>query len=154
MPLSSCYLFARLSEPQLERVLSISGDKQIQKGRWLFHEGQEAENFYLIKEGAIELLTVVDENIEIPIAMIRAQNGCIGIGSLVPPFRYSLSARAAKNSRLLVFQRADLEALKRDDPGLVCIMMNNLAQKLLERLKETRQELKIHFLNLVRSSAY
>ena len=48
----------------------------------------------------------------------------------------------------------DLEALKRDDPGLVCIMMNNLAQKLLERLKETRQELKIHFLNLVRSSAY
>ena len=154
MPLSSCYLFARLSESQLERVLSISRNKKIQKGQWLFQEGQEAEHFYLIKEGAVELLTVVDETIEIPIAMVRTQNGCIGIGSLVPPFRYSLSARAAKDSDLLVFKRADLEALKQDNPGLVCIMMNNLAQKLMERLKETRQELKIHFLNLVRSSAY
>ncbi len=154
MPLSSCYLFARLSESQLERVLSISRNKKIQKGQWLFQEGQEAEHFYLIKEGAVELLTVVDETIEIPIAMVRTQNGCIGIGSLVPPFRYSLSARAAQDSDLLVFKRADLEALKQDNPGLVCIMMNNLAQKLMERLKETRQELKIHFLNLVRSSAY
>lgn len=154
MPLSSCYLFARLSESQLERVLSISRNKKIQKGQWLFQEGQEAEHFYLIKEGAVELLTVVDETIEIPIAMVRTQNGCIGIGSLVPPFRYSLSARVAQDSHLLVFKRADLEALKQDNPGLVCIMMNNLAQKLMERLKETRQELKIHFLNLVRSSAY
>jgi CRP-like cAMP-binding protein len=154
MPLSSCYLFGRLSEPQLERVLSISREQKIQKGQWLFREDQEAQHFYLIKEGAIELLTVVDEHIEIPIAMIRTNNGCIGIGALVPPYRYSLSARAAQDSNLLVFKRTDLETLKRDDPGLVCIIMNNLAQKLLERLKETRKEIKIHFMNLVRSATF
>ncbi len=154
MPLSSCYLFGRLSKPQLERVLAISREQKIQKDQWLFREDQEAQHFYLIKEGAIELLTVVDEHIEIPIAMVRTKNGCIGIGALVPPFRYSLSARAAHDSNLLVFKRADLEALKRDDPGLVCIIMNNLAQKLLERLKETRKEVKIHFMNLVRSAAF
>ena len=154
MPLSSCYLFSRLSEPQLERVLAISREQKIQKDQWLFREDQEAEHFYLILEGAIELLTVVDEHIEIPIAMVRTKNGCIGVGALVPPFRYSLSARAAQDSDLLVFRRADLETLKQDDPGLVCIIMNNLAQKLLARLKESRQELKIHFMNLVRSAAY
>jgi CRP-like cAMP-binding protein len=154
MPLSSCYLFGRLSEPQLERVLSISREQKIQKEQWLFREDQEAQHFYLIKEGAIELLTVVDEHIEIPIAMIRTNNGCIGIGALVPPYRYSLSARAAQDSNLLVFKRTDLETLKRDDPGLVCIIMNNLAQKLLERLKETRKEIKIHFMNLVRSATF
>ena len=154
MPLSSCYLFGRLSKPQLERVLAISREQKIQKDQWLFREDQEAQHFYLIKEGAIELLTVVDEHIEIPIAMIRTNNGCIGIGALVPPYRYSLSARAAHDSNLLVFKRADLEALKQDDPAIVCIMMNNLAQKLLERLKETRRELKIHFMNLVRSASY
>jgi CRP-like cAMP-binding protein len=154
MPLSSCYLFGRLSKPQLERVLAISREQKIQKDQWLFREDQEAQHFYLIKEGAIELLTVVDEHIEIPIAMVRTKNGCIGIGALVPPFRYSLSARAAHDSNLLVFKRADLEALKQDDPAIVCIMMNNLAQKLLERLKETRRELKIHFMNLVRSASY
>ncbi len=154
MPLSSCYLFGRLSKPQLERVLAISREQKIPKGKWLFREDEEAQHFYLITEGAIELLTVVDEHIEIPIAMVRTKNGCIGLGALVPPFRYSLSARAAQDSNLLVFKRADLEALKRDDPGLVCIIMNNLAQKLLERLKETRKEVKIHFMNLVRSAAF
>jgi hypothetical protein len=32
--------------------------------------------------------------------------------------------------------------------------MANLAQKLLARLKETRHELKIHFMNLVRSATF
>jgi len=154
MPFSSCYLFRRLSEPQLERVFAISRKQSIKKGKWLFHEDEKAGYFYLIEKGAIELLTVVNERIEIPISMVRAQNGCIGIGALVPPFRYSLSARAARDSNLLVFKREELQRLKKDDPGLVCIMMNNLAEKLMERLKETRQELKIHFMNLVRSAAY
>ena len=154
MPLSSCYLFDRLSESQLESVHAISQEKSIQKGQWLFREDEEAQYFYLIKEGAVELVTVVDENIEIPIAMVRTENGCIGIGALVPPFRYSLSARAAQDSNLLVFKRDDLEALNQKDPGLVCIMMNNLAQKLLERLKESRKEIKLHFMNLVRSMTF
>jgi len=154
MPLSSCYLFRRLSETQLESVLAISREQQIKKDQWLFRENEEAQHFYLIKEGAIELVTVVDEHIEIPIAMVRSKNGCIGIGALVPPFLYSLSARAAHDSNLLVFNRADLETIKRNDPGLVCIIMNNLAQKLLERLRESRQEMKIHFMRLVRAAAY
>ncbi len=154
MPFSSCYLFSRLSEPQLERVLAISREQKIKKGQWLFRETEDAQHFYLIKEGAVELLTVVDEHIEIPIAMVRTKNGCIGIGALVPPFIYSLSARAAQDSTLLVFKRANLEMIKKDDPGLVCIIMNNLAQKLLERLRESRQEMKIHFMRLVRAAAY
>ena len=76
------------------------------------------------------------------------------MGALVPPFRYSLSARAAQDSNLLVFKREDLETLKQKDPGLVCIMMNNLAQKLLERLKESRKEIKLQFMNLVRSVTF
>jgi CRP-like cAMP-binding protein len=154
MPISACYLFERISASQLERIEAIPSEQKIQKGQWLFREDDEARNFYLIKEGAIELLTLVDTKIEIPISMVRGKNGCFGISALVPPFRYTLSARAAQDSNLLVFRRADLEKLKQDDPGLVCIIMNNLAQKLLARLKETRQELKIHFMNLVRSATF
>ena len=154
MPFSSCFLFERLSASQLERIKAIPGEQQIQKGQWLFREDEEAQHFYLINEGAIELLTIVDDKIEIPISMVRTKNGCFGISALVPPFRYSLSARAADDSSLLVFKREDLEKLKLEDPGLVCIMMNNLAEKLLARLKETRQELKIHFMNLVRAATF
>ena len=154
MPFSSCFLFERLSASQLKRIETIPSEQKIQKGQWLFREDEEAQHFYLIKEGAIELLTLVDEKIEIPIAMVRAKNGCFGISALVSPFRYSLSARAAQDSNLLVFKREDLEKLKQEDPGLVCVMMNNLAQKLLERLKESRKEIKLHFMNLVRSVTF
>lgn len=154
MPFSSCYLFEGLSTPQLERLESISREQKIQKGQWLFREDHEAEHFYLIKDGAIELLTIVDEEIEIPISMVRPKNGLVGIAALVPPYQYSLSARAAQDSAVLVFDRSDLEDLNHDDPDLVCIIMTNLAQKLLARLKETRKELKIHFMNLVRSVSF
>ena len=63
MPISSCYLFERLSDAQLERIAAISSEQKIQKGQWLFREDEEADYFYLIKEGAIELLTIVDEKI-------------------------------------------------------------------------------------------
>jgi hypothetical protein len=39
-----------------------------------------------------------------------------------------------------------------EDHELGCTIMKNLAQHLLERLKETRQELKIHFKTLFKSS--
>ncbi len=154
MPFSSCYLFGRLSDPQLERVKAISREQKIPKDQWLFREDQEAQCFYLIKEGAIELLTVVDERIEIPIAMVRLKNGLIGIGALVPPYKYSLCARSALDSILFTFDRSDLQDLNHEDPDLVCIIMANLAQKLLARLRETRHELKIHFMNLVRSATF
>jgi CRP-like cAMP-binding protein len=63
MPYSSCFLFERLSASQMERVEKIPGEQQVQKGQWLFREDEVAHNFYLIKEGAIELLTIVDEKI-------------------------------------------------------------------------------------------
>lgn len=32
--------------------------------------------------------------------------------------------------------------------------MTNLAQRLLERLRETREEVKIHFMNLIQSATF
>jgi CRP-like cAMP-binding protein len=154
MPFSKCYLFQNLSASQIERIEAISRKKKIKKGQWLYREDDEAEQFYQVKEGAIELLTLVDETIEIPIAMIRPKIGCFGIGALIPPYRHSLSARSARDSTLLVFKHVDLQNLMRDDPDLGCIMMTNMAEKLRDRLKETRHELKIHFMNLVRSATF
>ena len=55
---------------------------------------------------------------------------------------------------MLVIKREDLQALMCKDHELGCFMRNNLAQKLLARLTENREELKIHFLNLVRAASF
>jgi CRP-like cAMP-binding protein len=154
MQLPSCYLFQNLSGPQIDTLAAITFEEQFQKGKWLFYKDQKADKIYLVKKGAVELLIKVEDTIEIPIAIIRPDNGCVGIGTLVEPFRYTLSARCAADSTLLAIKGEDLQDLMCKDHELGCTMMKNLAQKLLARLTETRKELKIHFMNLVRSAAF
>ena len=154
MQLPSCYLFQNLSAPQMDSLTAITIEEQFQKGKWLFYKDQMADKIYLVKKGAVELLIKVQDTIEIPIAIMRPDNGCVGIGALVEPFRYTLSARCTDDSTLLAMKREDLQALMRKDHELGCIIMKNLAQKLLVRLTETRKEMKIHFLNLVRSATF
>ena len=154
MQLPSCYLFQNLSASQIDSLGAITSEAHYNKGKWLFFKDQPADKIYLVEKGAVELLIKVQETIEIPIAIVRPDNGCVGIGTLVEPFRYTLSARCAADSTLLTIKRENIQELMCQDHELGCIIMKNMAQKLLSRLTETRQELKIHFMNLVRSAAF
>jgi CRP/FNR family transcriptional regulator len=154
MNLLACYLFQGLSPSQLERIAAITAEQHIKEGLWLFKEEQPAKSVYLLKDGAIELVTRVEDAIEIPISIIRPDNGCLGIGALVEPRLYSLSARCLQDSVVLNIDVGELNSLMQDDIEMRCTIMTNLAEKMLERLKETRQEVKIHFMNLVRSVTF
>lgn len=154
MNLLSCYLFQGLSASQLERIAAITAEQPIKEGHWLFKEQQPATSVYLLKDGAIELVTRVEDAIEVPVAMIRPDNGCLGIGALVEPYLYSLSARCLQDGIVLKIEQRELHSLMQDDIELRCTIMTNIAKKMLERLKETRQEIKIHFMNLVRSVSF
>jgi len=150
MQLTSCYLFRGLTDSQLRNLRTISHEVEVPNGQWLFQEGSVAEKLYVLKSGAVELLTSVEGTIELPITIIRFPGGCFGSSALVPPFQYSLSARGAEDSVVLSMKRSDLQRLIQQDKELGYRIMSNLATHLLERLKETRQELKVHFKNLFR----
>ena len=151
MPLSSSFLFKGLSESQLQRLTTAVREIQVQKGHWLFQEGKTADRVYIIKSGAVEMLTKVNGEYELPIKILRSEGECFGTSALVPPHEYSLSARCAEEAYLLEIKREDLEKISVEDSALGCAIMKNLAQHLLDRLKETRQELKIHFKTLFRA---
>ena len=114
MQLSSCYLFQGLSESQLSQIRTIGSEASIKAGQWLFHEGDAAEQMYVLKNGAVELLTTVDE-VELPITIVRKPGNCFGTSTLVPPHQYSLSARCAEDGLLLSMQKTDLEQLIKSD---------------------------------------
>ena len=150
--LSLCYLFRGLSESQLHRLSAVAKEVQIQKGQLLMHEGERAEELFVVKEGAVELLSKVEDGFELPIAILRNPGDCTGTSSMVAPYEYSLSACCAEDGTLFVIQQADLKHLLLEDHELGCTIMQNLAQHLLDRLKETRQELKLHFKTLFKSA--
>ena len=150
MQLTSCYLFRSLTASQLKSLTAISCEVMVQNGQWLFQEGSVAERVYVLKSGAMELLTSVEGPVDLPITIIRFPGGCFGSSALIPPFQYSLSARGAENSVVISMMRSDLQRLIQQDRELGYRIMSNLSTHLLERLKETRQELKVHFKNLFR----
>jgi CRP-like cAMP-binding protein len=176
MNLSSCYLFEGLSDSHLKRLEAVACRQTIQEGQWLFHKDEPAERLYIVESGAVELLievqgsveipvftiessalellVQVQEPVEIPTTMIRSGSGCAGVGTLVEPYRYSLSARCARDSRLSIIQRTDIQRLIHQYPDLGCCVMTNLARKLFDRLNETRKEVQIHFMSLVRSATF
>ena len=150
MQLSSCHLFQGLTKSQLDHLINISSEISIKADQWLFHEGDAAEQMYVLNGGAVELLTAVDQ-VELPITIIREPGKCFGTSTLVPPHQYSLSARCVENGTLLTIQRSDLENLMKKDYELGHAVLVNLAKHFLDRLKDTRQELKIHFKTIFKS---
>ena len=154
---SSCYLFQGLTESQFHRLSEITQEVRAKKGKFIMYEGQKAEELFVLKKGSVELLLRVNDDLvkddfELPIAILRNPGDCTGTSSLLEPYIYNLSARCFEDSELRVIKYTDLKHLMLADHELGCTLMKNLAQHLLDRLKETRQELKIHFKTLFKSS--
>jgi CRP-like cAMP-binding protein len=138
----------------MNTIGEISHLQNIKAGEWLFHKSDKAAHIYLVEEGAIELLMPVEPAIEVPVALIRPENGCVGIGALLEPYTYTLSARCKVDSLLTAIKSRDLRAAFKSDPDFGRTIMGNLAQHLLDRLVETREEVKIHFMNLIQSVTF
>ena len=150
MQLPTCFLIKGLSEKQLDRYGGISREIQIKKGAWVYQEGDTAEQIFMLREGVVEFMTMVDGNLELPINILREPGSCFGTSALIPPYIYSISARCVEDSVLHAINRSKLEMLMREDSEFGYIVMKNLSEHLLDHLKETRKELKLHFKNLLK----
>jgi CRP/FNR family cyclic AMP-dependent transcriptional regulator len=148
----SGYLFKGLSAAQMDAVAGIAKASSVEAGKKVFKEGEGAENLFVLKEGAVELTTAVEKGFELPIALLRTPGDIFGASALVPPFKYNLSARCAEESSVLTIDQKDLLGLMNKDRLLERTVLTNLAAHFLDRLKETRDELKIHFKILLKST--
>ena len=146
-----CYLFDDLTDKHVNQVISITRKITVKKGQRIFTEDEEATALYIIEEGTVELMTRIEDDFEMPITILRKPGDCFGTSALIAPHVYSLSARCVADGALLAIERTALQQLMMKDHEVGCTMMKNLAQHYLERLKQTRQELRIHFRTLFRS---
>jgi CRP-like cAMP-binding protein len=136
----------------MKRLKGIAREVVAHDCDWLFQEGREASEFFVLREGAVELLTSVNGHFELPITLLRSPGDCFGSSAIVAPHTYSLSARSKGTSSLLAIDRQRLLQLFQEDWAFGYVVMTNVAQHLLDRLRETRQELKTHFKSLFQSA--
>ena len=152
MDLFKSYLFEGLDDGQLKNILAISVEVPMSEGQIIFSEGKKDGRVFILKKGVVEMTTRVENGLELPISLFREPGDLFGVSALIPPYQYSLSARCSKAGTLVYIDQKRLEEICLDDKEIACKISGNLAAFFLNRLKETRNQLKIHFKTILMST--
>ncbi len=131
--------FAALDPATLKEIAMLSSEVAFQAGEWLFHQGDPAEAFYLILEGAVDLQLNLDEAGTRRVDMCRLVEGdVVGWSALVEPHVYTLGAVASSATRLAKLDGAAMRDLMNREPAVGYQIMQRLSRVLAQRLTNMR----------------
>jgi CRP/FNR family transcriptional regulator, dissimilatory nitrate respiration regulator len=120
--LRGCQLFAGLPVSDLEKIAAYTLLKNMDKGDYLFHEGDASHGFYIVQRGAINVHRVSAVGKEQVIHVFRVGES-FAEATLATDTGYPADARAVENSQVLLVQKsAFLELIKRQ-PELALRML-------------------------------
>ena len=124
--LRGCQLFAGLAMPDLEKIAAVSVIKTLEKGEYLFHEGDLASGFYVVQRGAVNVHRVNAAGREQVIHVFRAGDSFAEV-ALASETGYPADARAVESTQLLLVQKDGILALLRRQPELALRMLGSMA---------------------------
>ncbi len=124
--LRNCKIFAGLSSPDLAAIAYITLVKSLDKGDYLFREGEPAQGFYLVQRGAVNVHRVTAAGKEQVIHIFRA-NESFAEGALATSSGYPADARALESSQVLLVEKAGVLALLRRQPELALRMLGSMS---------------------------
>ena len=133
-------IFAGLSPRQLELVAGCGANEHAAAGAYLFREGEPAERFFLIREGAVAL--EVDAPARGALVIETLQAGEVtGLSWLFEPYRWQFDARVIQPARLMGFDALCLRGKADADHELGYQLMRRFAAAAIGRLQATRLQL-------------
>ena len=136
--LKDAELFAGLSEAQRRTVAALARERRASAGETVLRLGDQADAFYFILRGRVELLfplTVMGETKEVRFRSLETGH-TLAWSALVQPYRLTMSARASTDVEMLGFERAQLEEVFRAQPAIGLTVMSNLAGVVAARFHE------------------
>ncbi|HLG61940.1 MAG TPA: cyclic nucleotide-binding domain-containing protein [Ktedonosporobacter sp.] len=132
--------FQGLDARYMELITRCAINVRFHAGRYLFHEGEQAAHFYLIREGRIALETVATPHQPVTIETIETGE-VLGWSWLFPPYRWHFSARAVEPIRAIMLDGVCLREKGETDHDLGYELMKRVAHILIQRLQATRLQL-------------
>jgi CRP-like cAMP-binding protein len=109
-------------------------------GDVLMREGSPADTFYVLREGAVALETVIPGRGRVTIETLHGGE-VLGWSWIIPPYRTAFDARALERTRAIAFDGACLRGRCETDPGLGFALLKVMAGVLSQRLTHTRMRL-------------
>ncbi len=124
--LRTCQLFAGLAPPDLNAIADITIVKSLDKGDYLFREGEASYGFYVVQKGAINVHRVNAAGKEQVIHIFRAGES-FAEAVLATLSGYPADARAVETSQVLLVQKDGFLALLRRQPELALRMLGSMS---------------------------
>jgi CRP-like cAMP-binding protein len=124
--LRGCQLFAGLPTADLAHVAEIAIVKPLEKGDYLFHEGDPSHGFYIVQAGAINVHRVNAIGKEQIIHVFRAGES-LAEATLATDTGYPADARAIEPSQVLLIQKTGFLNLLKHQPELALRMLGSMS---------------------------
>jgi CRP/FNR family transcriptional regulator, cyclic AMP receptor protein len=132
--------FAGLDEGFCQLVCGCAKNVRFDAGQYLFHEGESADWFYLIRHGRVALAITVPGRGAITFQTVGVDE-VVGVSWLVPPYRWTYDAKALELTRAVALDAACLRRKCDEDHDLGYEMMKRFVPVLAERLQATRLQI-------------
>jgi thioredoxin reductase (NADPH) len=114
-------MFPRLTPAQIERIASVGKRREVHAGEVLFDVGEQNTRFYVVLEGAIDVVRQVGDREE-RIA-VHGPGQFTGEINMLSARRSLTRARMSGDGTVIVVERDDLRTLVQRDPELSEILM-------------------------------
>lgn len=132
--------FEGLPDKHLKVIVGCASNVSFEEGETIFREGEEANRFYLIRQGRVALEVYAAGIGTITIQTLDAGD-ILGWSWLVPPYRWHFDARAVEPVRAIALDGECLRRKCEDDHDLGYELLKRFAEIITQRLQATRLQL-------------
>jgi len=127
--LRSCQLFTGLALEDLNAIANFTTVKLLERGEYLFHEGDPAHGFYIVQRGAVNVHRVTAAGKEQVIHVFRTGDSFAEV-ALASATGYPADARALETTQVLLVQKEGMLALLKRQPQLALRMLGSMSSHL------------------------
>lgn len=132
--------FSGLEAPYLTLITGCASNVRFDPGAYVFREGQEADRFYLVRQGRVALEICPPHR---PPVIVETLEGgdILGWSWLVPPHFWRLDARALESVRAIALDGACLRRKCEENHDLGYELLKRFALIMEQRVQSLRVQL-------------
>lgn len=132
--------FHDLMPEYIQLITGCAKNVRFGTGQMIFREGEDADLFYLIRDGKVALEIFVPERGSTPILTL-GEGDVLGWSWLIPPYKWRFDARAIETTRALALDGKCLRGKCDEDSRLGYELLKRVAAVIAERLHTTRLQM-------------
>ncbi|WP_296975545.1 Crp/Fnr family transcriptional regulator [Thermobacillus sp. ZCTH02-B1] len=141
---ASIPFFREVEAEALNVFIPMMGERTYKKGAVIFFEGDEGEDVFFIRSGAVQIYTF-DGTKKVILALLRDGDYFGEMAMMKPGARRSASAEAAQLTKVYTMKRNAFERLVMDYPRIALYVLDDS----MERLRKANQQIyDLTFLNV------